>query len=659
MELKLTHSKTEKNYEKNKYMFNLSENTFKNRLKSLNKRKHLKIKSLSNFETEYIQRLKYKISDNNSMTNTKKNFLFGNLKLNINLPLLPKNGIIMNKSKYTARKSFFLMRRQSLEEKMKKSKYEGKLENIYKENSLENKREEIENKMNKIKEIMEPLSSELSKTLKQIDSFKLDLELITKFKLTESNFKKMYFSKTKLNNNITKTNESSNLSNINKSIEKTKTKDIETLIKLEKMKLNQKRVDISQKLQNLLNKKDNIKIKLNKCEKNLTDLKEELTEIKDELIKHYHKLLSEGKDTRNEGLSWIIRAIWKLKTNVIMSYLPKFLDEKSIEFLFKYSDKLVEIEKIQKIIQEKKDYLKKFGKKFQKISEKILKFDELKDKNNDNNEDEKNKNSESNENNFESPVRIQRKKTFKTPSMILLKNMRRRNTLMTELTPMGALKRLLSEPEIPENFKQHHKRMKLDNINESDSDIIQENSSSSKFDEETFKTSLYEPKQSFKKFNFYNETINKRRVTNNKIIQNLEMMLDNPNYLAQLTSHITPIKTIKISDYKNMNNYKLEEFYDSDLVKIFNEHKKLLLKINEKKNEAEKFVRKELDRIGKCFYVDDYSGKYNTNLKTVIGALIGEDNAKLEVFRQEREQKEYFKTIKNLRTFNLLNKKIY
>ena len=659
MELKLTHSKTEKNYEKNKYMFNLSENTFKNRLKSLNKRKHLKIKSLSNFETEYIQRLKYKISDNNSMTNTKKNFLFGNLKLNINLPLLPKNSSIMNKSKYTARKSFFLMRRQSLEEKMKKSKYEGKLENIYKENSLENKREEIENKMNKIKEIMEPLSSELSKTLKQIDSFKLDLELITKFKLTESNFKKMYFSKTKLNNNITKTNESSNLSNINKSIEKTKTKDIETLIKLEKMKLNQKRVDISQKLQNLLNKKDNIKIKLNKCEKNLTDLKEELTEIKDELIKHYHKLLSEGKDTRNEGLSWIIRAIWKLKTNVIMSYLPKFLDEKSIEFLFKYSDKLVEIEKIQKIIQEKKDYLKKFGKKFQKISEKILKFDELKDKNNDNNEDEKNKNSESNENNFESPVRIQRKKTFKTPSMILLKNMRRRNTLMTELTPMGALKRLLSEPEIPENFKQHHKRMQLDNINESDSNIIQENSSSSKFDEETFKTSLYEPKQSFKKFNFYNETINKRRVTNNKIIQNLEMMLDNPNYLAQLTSHITPIKTIKISDYKNMNNYKLEEFYDSDLVKIFNEHKKLLLKINEKKNEAEKFVRKELDRIGKCFYVDDYSGKYNTNLKTVIGALIGEDNAKLEVFRQEREQKEYFKTIKNLRTFNLLNKKIY
>ena len=57
--------------------------------------------------------------------------------------------------------------------------------------------------------------------------------------------------------------------------------------------------------------------------------------------------------------------------------------------------------------------------------------------------------------------------------------------------------------------------------------------------------------------------------------------------------------------------------------------------------------------------MEDYSGKFNTDLKTVIGALIGEDNAKLEVFRQQKEQKDYFKTIKNIRSYNLLNKKIY
>jgi hypothetical protein len=76
---------------------------------------------------------------------------------------------------------------------------------------------------------------------------------------------------------------------------------------------------------------------------------------------------------------------------------------------------------------------------------------------------------------------------------------------------------------------------------------------------------------------------------------------------------------------------------------------KLLQKM---KNEADKLVRDELDRIGKSFYLEDYAGKYNTNLKTVIGALIGEDNIRNELLRQEKEQKEYFKTIKSIRNFN-------
>ena len=135
-------------------------------------------------------------------------------------------------------------------------------------------------------------------------------------------------------------------------------------------------------------------------------------------------------------------------------------------------------------------------------------------------------------------------------------------------------------------------------------------------------------------------------------------MLEDPNYLAQLTSHVTPTNKIKISDYENINNFKMEDIYDSNLVKIFNEHKNLLLTLKEKKKSAEKFVRNELDRISKCFYLEDYSGKFNTNIKSVIGALIGEDNSKIEIFRQQKEQKEYFRTIKNLRTFSLVNKNI-
>jgi hypothetical protein len=560
------------------------------------------------------------------------------------------------------------MRNSSKGDKLKQTKYERKFENIYKENILESTRSEIETKINKIKGLMDPLSLELSKTLKQIDNYKLDLEIIKTFNFSDSKFRKQYLPRKKsisLNSN----NYSSSKSI---STERLKPKEFENMLKLEKMKMHKNKLDITHKLETLCLKRDNILIRIDSCEKNLADLKIELNKIKDELMKHYHKLLFEGKDTRNEGLSWIIRSIWKLRMNVIMSYLPKFLDEKSIEFLFKYSDKLVEMEQIQKNIEKKNDYLKKIGKKIGKLSEKLLQFEEHKESNNqiindindndkeiNNKEDEKNK-----ENNFVSPQRIKRVRTFRTPSMVLLKNIRRRNMLMTEISPINALKRLISEGEMPKPKNIIHKEVNIDDtiqekesFKSSKSSESGKSSDSSKIEEETFKTSLYDPKKSFKNLN---RIMNKPKQSTNKIFQNLELMLENPNYLDKLTSHVAPTKKLKISDYENMKNFKIEDLYDQEMVKIFNEHKNLLMKLKQKRKEAEKFMRNELDRIGKCFYLEDYSGKYNTNLKTVIGALIGEDNAKLEVFRLQREQKEYFKTLKNLRTFkkqkNILKK---
>jgi hypothetical protein len=67
-------------------------------------------------------------------------------------------------------------------------------------------------------------------------------------------------------------------------------------------------------------------------------LKEELQKIKNNLIMHYHDLLGEGKDTRKEGLSWLIKAIWNLGSKVITGYLPKFLDEDAIIYIFDVSN---------------------------------------------------------------------------------------------------------------------------------------------------------------------------------------------------------------------------------------------------------------------------------------------------------------------------------
>ena len=627
MKLQLSHSKTEKNYESNKYILNLNTNIYNQRKTKYSlKRKNLEIKSLSNFDEEYIQRLKYRLSE---ITSTKKN---KNSVINSKFPSISKNSKTFNFSRQRARRKSTILIKNLKEEKKTGTKYENKLENIYKENFLEKKRAEIELKISKIKSLMKPLSIELANTLKKIENYKLDLEIINNFNFSENNFRKIYLSQLKSNSNSIKsdfTNLSSSLNSSN--TDKIKSKELDLYINREKAKLNNKKLIAMEKLSKFNIKRDSILSKYNSCENELHDLKKELTKIKDKLILHYHKLLFEAKDTRSEGLSWIIRALWKLKTNVLLSYLPKFLDKKSIEFLFKYSDKLVEIEQIQKKIQEKKDYLKNFGKQIERLSIKLLK-DDMKENNNYNNNDNEKKEENSD---IIYPKRKKRLKTHRPPSQLILKNMRRKKILMTE-SPIKALERLLSQS--PKK-----------------SDKNEKEKTSSDFDDETFKTSLYDTKKSLININ---SNFDKMKPKNNKIIQNLEMMLENPNYLDQLTNHLSPTNNLKIVDYENMNNYKIEDIYDSNLVKIFNEHKNLLIKLKEKKVEAEKFVKNELDRIGKCFYIEDYSGKYNTDLKTVVCALIGEDNSKLEVFRLQKEQKEYFRTIKNLRTFNLLNRKI-
>ena len=627
MKLQLSHSNTEKNYESNKYILNLNSNKYNQRKTKYSlKRKNLEIKSLSNFDEEYIQRLKYRLSE---ITSTKKN---KNSVINSKFPSISKNSQTFNFSRQRVRRKSTILIKNLKEEKKTGTKYENKLENIYKENFLEKKRAEIELKISKIKSLMKPLSIELANTLKKIENYKLDLEIINNFNFSENNFRKIYLSQLKSNSNSIKsdfTNRSSSLNSSN--TDKIKPKELDLYIKREKAKLNNKKLIAIEKLSKFNIKRDSILSKYNSCETELHDLKKELNKIKDKLILHYHKLLFEAKDTRSEGLSWIIRALWKLKTNVLLSYLPKFLDKKSIEFLFKYSDKLVEIEQIQKKIQEKKDYLKNFGKQIERLSIKLLK-DDMKENNNYNNNDNEKKEENSD---IIYPKRKKRLKTHRPPSQLILKNMRRKKILMTE-SPIKALERLLSQS--PKK-----------------SDKNEKEKTSSDFDDETFKTSLYDTKKSLININ---SNFDKMKPKNNKIIQNLEMMLENPNYLDQLTNHLSPTNNLKIVDYENMNNYKIEDIYDSNLVKIFNEHKNLLIKLKEKKVEAEKFVKNELDRIGKCFYIEDYSGKYNTDLKTVVCALIGEDNSKLEVFRLQKEQKEYFRTIKNLRTFNLLNRKI-
>ena len=91
------------------------------------------------------------------------------------------------------------------------------------------------------------------------------------------------------------------------------------------------------KLAQLKSQKNMLIKKIKLYEIQLATFREEKNEIKNELLSHYHNILYEGKDIRKEGLTWVIQAIWNLKSEILPSYFPKYLDEISIEFLLDYS----------------------------------------------------------------------------------------------------------------------------------------------------------------------------------------------------------------------------------------------------------------------------------------------------------------------------------
>jgi hypothetical protein len=113
------------------------------------------------------------------------------------------------------------------------------------------------------------------------------------------------------------------------------------------------KVDSDEKqLENLNNQCAELKEKYNNQKKKVYDLKSDLINI-------YHTTLFEGLDFRGEGLVRIILNIWNLGENIDMNFIPSYLDNKAIEYLFKKARQIVEMDKMKKSVKEsEKDFVK-------------------------------------------------------------------------------------------------------------------------------------------------------------------------------------------------------------------------------------------------------------------------------------------------------------
>ena len=284
----------------------------------------------------------------------------------INLPKIKKitiNGILESEQRLNQNK-------KEAQKNLAYSQLEGELCGELKKirNEYNKKKEEKNNIYNKFKNIID-----------KIDEMNLEIQIINSKTLME-NLKepKTKQKETDEKSNKKKKNISKELSNITDGIDTEKIKQIESeeiktinnnnddienkMNKIKNLYQMKKETDFQKKIKfdkinRLKEELNKISQPLQKINKYLDDLRKKEKIVINKLMIHYETLLYKGEEVRNEGLIWIIKAMWNLGENVPMSFIPPFLDFHCIEFLFQYAHKSIELENTKKILNELKNRL--------------------------------------------------------------------------------------------------------------------------------------------------------------------------------------------------------------------------------------------------------------------------------------------------------------
>lgn len=230
-----------------------------------------------------------------------------------------------------------------------KDKNIARAENSNKETKLESRRKTLQEKLKDLKNEHMEIIEQLNLNQKEIESIKAEIEVLENY-----------------NKFVDGLGGASNLKKVEllRSIKRQNTDSKEVLFfaasQLQKEVIQRDR-DLQILRKEIENKKelrDELKQRAQEIKEDIKKYKEEMESIRNKLMLHYHTILNEGIDTRQEGLVWLIKAIWNLGHNVIMSYMPNYLDEKSIDFFFSIAHKDYELLKMRTDIEEIKRKLK-------------------------------------------------------------------------------------------------------------------------------------------------------------------------------------------------------------------------------------------------------------------------------------------------------------
>ena len=278
------------------------------------------------------------------------------------------------------------------------------IENRDKERKLEKKLKETLYNIEQYRNDCQRLNNQINDINKTIEDYQIELNVLTNY---VEEYEKKIQEKAKENNNNDNNENNENLNDFENNNENndspTKKKNkiaqmqlFENLSKIIIMK--QQRDEKKKVIQENILIKESVKKKVENDLLKKRDLcnqaKKELYKIRKNLINSYHLKLYEGLDFHNDGLPSIIKDIWSLGVNVNVSFMPTYLDNQAIDFLFKKARQSIELNKIRQVIKDNENELANFLKDWKKNNQEINNF--LKNNNmfglNNNNKSDENKN---------------------------------------------------------------------------------------------------------------------------------------------------------------------------------------------------------------------------------------------------------------------------
>jgi hypothetical protein len=219
-----------------------------------------------------------------------------------------------------------------------------RIENLANENRLESERSQLEEQITALKNEKLKNINLLLTTQKQIQSMEVEFNILSK-EIKCGNDSTPSPRKIEVNKSFRRSANTKNFDIIHKVMSQ-----FQKEMDFKERTFNQLKVKIESQIMN----KKNLREIISENKLKLNSLNKKLDVVKNQLMLHYHLLLNDGTDTRHEGLVWIIKAIWNLGCDVIISYLPIFLDEKAIQYLFTLAQKDIELQKLKNSIDETK-----------------------------------------------------------------------------------------------------------------------------------------------------------------------------------------------------------------------------------------------------------------------------------------------------------------